>query len=81
VNILLLRKQFGQRLRQLRKARNLTQERLAELTDLSKDQISFLERGLSGTTLDRMGVLAEALNVPLKDLLDFEQCMESTDAR
>lgn len=68
-----LRIQFGQRLRQLRKERKLTQEQLAELTSLTKDQISFLERGLSGTTLDRLGILAEALKVPVKDLLDFDQ--------
>ena len=68
-----LRIQFGQRLRQLRKDKKLTQERLAELTHLSKDQISFLERGKSGTTLDRLGILAEALDIPVKDLLDFDQ--------
>lgn len=68
-----LRTQFGQRLRQLRRERKLTQEQLAELTNLSKDQISFLERGLSGTTLDTLGTLAEALNIPVKDLFDFDQ--------
>jgi transcriptional regulator with XRE-family HTH domain len=68
-----LRRQFGRRLRQLRKERRLTQERLAELANLSKDQISFLERGKSGTTLDTLGILAEALNVPLKDLVDFDK--------
>jgi transcriptional regulator with XRE-family HTH domain len=68
-----LRRQFGQRLRQLRKDRKLTQEQLAELTSLSKDQISFLERGKSGTTLDTLAILAEALNIPVKDLFDFDQ--------
>lgn len=67
-----IREQFGKRLRQVRKDRMLTQERLAELAGLSKDQISCLERGKSSTSLDRLAILAEILGVPAKDLLDFQ---------
>ena len=68
-----LRLQFGQKLRQIRRYRNMTQEGLAEKAQLSPEQISYLERGLSGTTLDTVGRLAEALNVSEHDLLDFER--------
>ena len=72
-----LRTQFGQRLRQVRRNRNLTQEQLAERAKLSVEHISFLERGMSGTTLDTLGNLAEALGVSVKDLFDFEKLLEA----
>lgn len=40
-----LRQKFGRRLRYLRRDRDLTQEQLAELVDLSVNAISLLERG------------------------------------
>lgn len=67
-----IREQFGKKLRQVRKDRNLSQERLAELAGISKDQISCLERGKSSTSLDRLAKLADVLGVSAKDLLDFQ---------
>lgn len=40
-------KQLGARLRQYRRGRGWTQEKLADLTELSVTQVSDLERGLS----------------------------------
>ena len=39
-----LRKQFGERLREIRKQRGMTQERLAESLDISIDFLSLMER-------------------------------------
>jgi transcriptional regulator with XRE-family HTH domain len=41
-----LRKQFGKRLRAIRKSRGMTQEELAELLDISIDFLSNMERGV-----------------------------------
>jgi transcriptional regulator with XRE-family HTH domain len=53
---------FGAHLRELRTARGLTQNRLAELARTSKPFISNLERGLTTPTLGMLLRLAEALH-------------------
>jgi len=67
-----LKTKFGQRLKEIRKSKNLTQEKLAEITDMDIPNLSNIERGkkfVSSTTLEK---LAQALNVKEKDLFDFE---------
>ena len=64
----LIARVFGGVLRELRKARNLSQERLAELAGCHRTNISFLERGLQGPTLYLMHQLARVLDVPLTEL-------------
>lgn len=66
-----LKIRFGARLRQIRQQRDLSQEKLAELTRLSTDAISNLERGVSVPGLDTVEVLRAALDVPIWELLDF----------
>ena len=60
---------FGLRLQTLRKARGLSQERLAELIDRSKDAVSKMERGINLPALDTVLRLAEHLGVSLSDLV------------
>ena len=63
---------FGRRLRELRKARGLTQEALAESADLSGNYISDLELGLKVPSLTILVRLSQALEVATPDLLaDF----------
>lgn len=63
---------FGRRLRELRKARGLTQEALAESADLSGNYISDLELGLKVPSLTILVRLSQALDIPTTDLLaDF----------
>lgn len=54
---------FGNRLRELRVARGLTQERLAELAGLHKNYVGEVERGLRNVALDNIYKLAHALKV------------------
>ena len=63
------RSRIGPRVRELRKRRGLTQERLAELTGCSVDAISSLERGKHVRTITTVARLAEALEVPIQELL------------
>ena len=56
-----LRKKFGNRLKQLRKYRGLTQEQLAERLDLSVEMVSFMERGIHAPSFETLGRLSEVL--------------------
>lgn len=60
---------LGANVRRLRKAQWLSQERLAELTDLDQPHISEIEAGLINVTLDNVQALAIALGVEPSDLL------------
>ena len=57
-----LRRQFGNRLRQLRTTARLSQERLAEGAGLDRKTISRLENGIHAIDLDRVFMLAIALH-------------------
>ena len=65
-------KQMGNRIKQIRKAAKLTHERLAELTGLSVEYISRLERGVSQPSFKTLEALTKSLNVNAKDLFDFK---------
>lgn len=71
---------LGERIRELRKARGLTQEQLAELVEVEQKHVSRLELGKSYPTIERLEKIAEALNVPLKDFFDFMH-LDSPDTR
>ena len=55
-------------IKKYRIARGLTQEKLAELCDISPDYISEIERGRKIPSLKRLIIIAEQLNVTLGDL-------------
>jgi transcriptional regulator with XRE-family HTH domain len=60
---------FGSVIRKLRTERGLTQELLAERTELSVSYVGFIERGENVPTLTIVLNLAEALNVDAADLV------------
>jgi transcriptional regulator with XRE-family HTH domain len=61
---------LGERIRALRKEKNIKQEKLAELVDKTTEHISFIERGERAPSLELLLDLARVLNVPLPYLLD-----------
>jgi len=61
---------FGARLRELRLARGMTQEQLAERSRSNKPFISNLERGRTTPTLGMLIRLAEALDCRVTELVD-----------
>ena len=61
---------LGERIRALRKEKNIKQEKLAELVDKATEHISFIERGERAPSLELLLDLARALNVSLPYLLD-----------
>lgn len=60
---------LGDRLRQLRKERGMSQERLAEAANLTEDYIGFIERGENVPTLTVILKLAKGLDVDACDLV------------
>ena len=64
-------KLLGRRIRSLRQARGLTQERLGELADLNYKYLGSVERGEGNPSLLVLERIAVALEVELSDLLRF----------
>lgn len=63
---------FGLHLRQLRGLHNLSQQQLADIADLDKKTIYRIENGILNPTLDTLYCIATALQMELKQLMDFE---------
>lgn len=59
-----LKEVFGANVRQYRKSRKITQAQLAEMTDLSLDMISRIERGVTGPSFTTIEKLTSVLEVP-----------------
>lgn len=64
---------FGIRIKKLRFDRDMGQQKLADLCELSVDQISNIERGKSWTGEVSLALLADAFNVPQQALLDYSE--------
>jgi transcriptional regulator with XRE-family HTH domain len=56
---------IGDRIKELRKLRGLSQEKLARLTDLGQSHINHLENGKRRVNTDHLTKLAAALGVPI----------------
>lgn len=62
-------KQFGENLKRLRLAKNMSQTDLGQQLAVDKGYISTLESGKKNTTLATIGKLAKALGVSIEDLI------------
>ena len=65
-----VRKFLGQRLRELRKQRGLSQERLGDRASLSGKFIGEVERGEKSISIDSLYRISVALEVPLRHFTD-----------
>lgn len=61
---------FGLKLKKIRNGKNLSQEKLAEITGLHRTYISSLERGNRNPTLLTLQSLSKALDVSVSELLE-----------
>jgi len=66
-----LRKSFGLKVRELRKATGLSQEAFADKCGFARSYMSRIERGGANPSLDAIEILATALNIDIKTLFNF----------
>ncbi|GGC36619.1 helix-turn-helix domain-containing protein [Paraburkholderia caffeinilytica] len=67
-----VRQIFASNLRALRRAREISQEELADSAELSRTYVSSVERGERNISIDNIGKLAAALRTTPMNLLDPE---------
>lgn len=69
---------LGERARQLRKGRNLSQQKVADKSGLALRTVSRIERGLMNPSFEVLSTLASALGTSVKNLLTYPE--EDQDA-
>lgn len=67
------KKLLGQRIRNIRKSKGLTQEKLAELINIETPSLSYLETGKYAPSIDTLQKLSEVLNVQPWEFYYFTQ--------
>ena len=68
---------FGLRLRELRKARNISQEELMAATGIHRTYLSEVERGIRNISIVNVEKIARALHVDAMEMFDFRKVSSS----
>lgn len=66
-----LLKKFGERVRELRRRKGLSQEEFAALAEMDRSYMGAIERGEQNPSLWVIARIADALGVTIPDLLDM----------
>ena len=66
-----IKKQFGLRIKEIRKSKGYTQEQVAEKIGIEPPNVSKLEKGLHFPLPENIEKISKALKVEIKDLFDF----------
>jgi len=66
-----LAKEFGKKIQIERIKKEISQEQLAELSNLHRNTISDIEHGKASPTLDTIYKLAKALDLTLSEIVDL----------
>lgn len=64
--------EFGDRVKQLRLQKNISQEKLSFLTGFHRTYIGMIERGERNISLSNMAVFAKVFEVNISELLDLK---------
>lgn len=76
-----IKKLLGARIKELRKKRGLTQEKMAELIEISPPSVSKIESGIYHPTEENIKKIAEVLNVEIFELYKFNQLISKEDIK
>ena len=68
---------FAENLKQLRKAKQLSQEELAEILDVSRQAVSKWEQGIGYPEVEKLLLLSSKLNISMDSLMATEVTQES----
>lgn len=66
-------KKIGLKIRFERMKRGLSQEKLAEMADMHKNSISYIERGETVATITTLEQIANALGIDFVDLVNISK--------
>lgn len=64
--------EFGDRIKQLRLQKNISQEKLSFLTGFHRTYIGMIERGERNISLSNMAVFAKVFEITISELLDLK---------
>ena len=62
---------IGKKIKHLRIERDLSQEKLAEHVGLSREHISYIERGKNLISIDSLYKISEFFNIEIKEFFNF----------
>lgn len=74
-----LKENLGKRIQEIRKGKNLTQEKLAEMIGIDTPNLSNIERGKRFVSAETLEKIIKSLDVREKDLFDFEHLKSKDD--
>lgn len=60
---------FGKRVREMRKSKGISQERLAEMSGIDRSYMGNIERGEKNVTLKKVYEICDALDIEVQDLV------------
>lgn len=63
---------LGKNIKKYRKSKNFSQNTLAELVDLSREHLAYIETGKEYISLRKLFLIADILEVSLSKLIDFD---------
>lgn len=63
---------LGQNIAKYRREKKLSQEKLAEIVDLSREYITRVEKGQKNISLKKLFAIADALDVGFNQLTNFK---------
>lgn len=72
-----IKKLLGARIKELRKKRGLTQEKMAELIEISPPSVSKIESGIYHPTEENIEKIANVLDVQVYELYKFDSNLSS----
>lgn len=64
---------LGAHIRSLRRASKISQEELGFKASISAAHLGQIERGIKNPTVETLGKIAAALDIPLRDLFSFDE--------
>ena len=67
-----LLKEFGDRIKQLRLQKNISQEKLSFLTGFHRTYIGMIERGERNISISNIAVFAKVFELNISELIDFK---------
>lgn len=74
-----IKKQLGEKIKRVRKTRNLTQEQLAEKIDISARNLSGIELGYYFPKAETLEKILKALNISLEEMFSNDHLQDKSE--